>query len=79
MQEVEDQDDLKPMLRSKAMTYPVLTKQKWTKEEEDLINVDAKVTLKVAFEMYKKSCHEKEIPVHTYKAFSLKRWRLMAN
>lgn len=78
VQEVEEQDGIKPLETSKAKTYPASKKWvKWTKEEDELIDVDEKMAHKVAYDMYVKRCHEKQIPIHTYERFRHRRWRML--
>lgn len=76
VQQVDEQDGLQPMLRSKAKTVSVNTKAKWSALEDANICVDRKITDKEAYEMYVKSCIKHDVPVRTEEAFRRRRVRL---
>ncbi|MEQ2166835.1 hypothetical protein GOODEAATRI_032375, partial [Goodea atripinnis] len=75
VQAIDDQDDIHPLMRSKAMTMPENCKVNWTKEEEDVIDKDPKVKDKDAYKLYVQKCRERQIPIRTFKGFRTKRWR----
>lgn len=78
VQAVDDQDNIRPMMRSEHRTLPANTQRQWTEEEALLINVDPQVKDKAAYAMYVKTCHEKQVAIRTFKSFQGKRRRILA-
>ena len=73
VQAVEDQDDIRPPVRSQAMCLPANSSKLWTQDECAMVNLDKCKTSKQAYTAYVKRCVELKVPSRTFNAFRQKR------
>lgn len=67
-QEVEEQDDLRPIVRSKAMYLPASCYAQWSSNEVSLLPTDKRLTFKEAYAQYVEKYKEQNIPIRSYEA-----------
>lgn len=76
VQAVEDQEGIRPMAESAAMCKPANSSKDW--KELAMVNLDAKIKPKQAYEMYLAICKKHNVMMRTFRSFQQKRKTLMS-
>ncbi|CAL8275576.1 unnamed protein product [Arctogadus glacialis] len=77
LEDVDDQDELRPPVVSAAKCLPANSGQRWGMDEESIISKQSQVTHQVAYQEYVKACRNRKLPSRSFVAFKRKRRRLM--
>ncbi len=73
VQATEEQDDIRPAVRTRAKCLPARSNRTWSALELTMINLDRKVSHKQAFKEYLSKCMANNVPARTFDGFKKRR------